>query len=449
MYQNFYNLKKEPFHITPDPEFLFLSPSHKQALGSIIYGVINKKGFVVITGEVGVGKTTILRSYLEKVEKPKVKIIYIFNAALSFKNLLNTIYKELGLDAKTDDVVELLDQLYPILLEEYKQGHTVLLIVDEAQNMSVETLENLRMLSNLETSKDKLLQIVLIGQTEFEKMLNLHELRQLEQRIAVRSTIIPFTKEESIDYIKHRLAMVAIDDTPVFTKGALKKIVRRAKGIPRNINILCDNALITGFGYKKKPVNTNIVKEVIADFGGKAKPSLLRWVLAPTALILLIAGLFLIYPYKGLILSRVENFILPNKPLSIPKVENPAPYQTQELNPIKEENKASIDKSDISQAGQSTPVKEETKPLEEKIIPKPSKTSSPVIRTVKKGDSLFGLTKKIYGYADAKLVEGVQQNNPRIKDINKILIGEEIIFPEVSDNKAKVEVKAEKPQPKP
>jgi len=449
MYQNFYNLKKEPFHITPDPEFLFLSPSHKQALGSIIYGVINKKGFVVITGEVGVGKTTILRSYLEKVEKPKVKIIYIFNAALSFKNLLKTIYKELGLDAKTDDVVELLDQLYPILLEEYKQGHTVLLIVDEAQNMSVETLENLRMLSNLETSKDKLLQIVLIGQTEFEKMLNLHELRQLEQRIAVRSTIIPFTKEESIDYIKHRLAMVAIDDTPVFTKGALKKIVRRATGIPRNINILCDNALITGFGYKKKPVNTNIVKEVIADFGGKAKPSLLRWALAPTALILLIAGLFLIDPYKGLILSRVENFILPNKPLSIPKVENPAPYQTQELNPIKEENKASIDKSDISQAGQSTPVKEEIKPLEEKIIPKPSKTSSPVIRTVKKGDSLFGLTKKIYGYTDAKLVEGVKQNNPRIKDINKILIGEEIIFPEVSDNKAKVEVKAEKPQPKP
>src|SRR4030042_5728643 len=173
MYQNFYNLKKEPFHITPDPECLFLSPSHKQALGSIIYGVINKKGFVVITGEVGVGKTTILRSYLEKVDKPKVKIIYIFNAALSFKNLLNTIYKELGLDAKKDDVVELLDQLYPILLEAQKQGHIVLLVIDEAQNMSVETLENLRMLSNLETSKDKLLQIVLIGQTEFEKMLKL------------------------------------------------------------------------------------------------------------------------------------------------------------------------------------------------------------------------------------------------------------------------------------
>ena len=424
MYQNFYNLKKEPFHITPDPEFLFLSPSHKQALGSIIYGVEKGKGFIVITGEVGVGKTTILRSYLEKVDKPKVKIIYIFNAALSFKNLLNTIYKELGLDAKTDDVVELLDQLYPILLEEYKQGHTVLLIVDEAQNMSVETLENLRMLSNLETSKDKLLQIVLIGQTEFEKMLNLHELRQLEQRIAIRSTIVPFTKEESFDYIKHRLAMVATDDTPVFTKGALKKIVREAKGIPRNINILCDNALITGFGYKKKPVNTKIVREVIADFGGKAKPSLLRWVLAPTALILFIASLFLIYPYRGLFLSKPENPVISRPP---------------EQNPVREEMKPSSKNPGISQTDQTEPPKKEIEiSTAEKI---PEKTSSAIIRIVKKGDNLFRLTKKVYGYADDKLVEGVKQNNPRIKDVNRILIGEEIVFPEIVGSQVKAEAK--------
>src|SRR4030043_383232 len=152
MYQSFYHLKKEPFHITPDPEFLFLSPSHKQALGSIVYGVKNRKGFVLITGEVGVGKTTILRSYLERIDKPKVKIIYIFNANVTFKNLLRTIYKELGLDIKTDDIVEMLNRLYQILMEEYKKGNTVLLIVDEAQSMPIETLEDLRMLSNLETS---------------------------------------------------------------------------------------------------------------------------------------------------------------------------------------------------------------------------------------------------------------------------------------------------------
>ena len=209
MYQHFYHLKKEPFHITPDPEFLFLSPSHKQALGSIIYGVKNRKGFIVITGEVGVGKTTILRSYLEGVTKEKTKIIYIFNANVSFQNLLRTIYKELGVLPKAEDVVEMLNELYQILMEEYKQGNTVLLIVDEAQNMPIRTLENLRMLSNLETSKDKLLQIVLIGQSEFENIINQHNLRQLKQRIAIRSTIVPFTEDESTAYIKHRLAKAA------------------------------------------------------------------------------------------------------------------------------------------------------------------------------------------------------------------------------------------------
>jgi general secretion pathway protein A len=436
-------MKKEPFHITPDPEFLFLSPSHKQALGSIIYGVKNRKGFVVITGEVGVGKTTILRSYLEGVAKQKTKIIYIFNANVSFQNLLRTIYKELGVHVKTDDVVEMLNDLYQILMEEYKQGNTVLLIVDEAQNMPIKTLENLRMLSNLETSKDKLLQIVLIGQYEFEKILDRYELRQLKQRIAIRSTIIPFTKEESLAYIKHRLAKASAKDTQVFSKGALKTIVREAKGIPRNLNILCDNALITGFGYKIKPVNTKIVKEVIADFKGKEKPPLWKWVIAPAAIILFIAGLFLIYPYKGLILSRVDNFISPYKALFISKVENPDPSQTTEVGPIKEEVKPPVEDTDISQTDQAPPTKEETKLPDEKRIPEPSKASFPIVRTVKKGDNLFKLTKKVYGHTDDKLVAMVKQNNPWIKDSNKILVGEEIIFPKVSENQVKAKVKDE------
>jgi len=446
MYQNYYHLKKEPFHITPDPEFLFLSPSHKEALGSIVYGVKNRKGFVVITGEVGVGKTTILRSYLEKVDKPKVRIIYLFNSNITFKNLLRTIYKELGLDVKTDDIVEMLNNLYQILMEEYKQGNTVLLIVDEAQNMPIETLENLRMLSNLETSKNKLFQIVLIGQHEFEKILDLHKLRQLKQRIAIRSTIIPLTEEESMDYVKHRLAKVAVNQSEVFTQGALKRIVKVAKGIPRNLNILCDNALITGFGYKIKPVNAKIVKEVIADFNGKEKPPLWKWVIPPAALLLFIAGLFLIYPYISLILSGVENFISPNKTLSIPKVENPAPSQTKDPTPTKEEMGPWEDKPDISQTEQSIPVKEEMKPSEEKIIPESSKTSSPVIRTVKKGDSLYKLTRKVYGYADVKLIAWVKQNNPWIEDINDIPVGGKIIFPEIVKEKDKVKGEVEKRQ---
>ena len=210
------------------------------------------------------------------------------------------------------------------------------------------------------------------------------------------------------------MAKVALDESPVFTKGALKKIVKRAKGIPRTLNILCDNALITGFGYKKKPVNINIAKEVIADFEGKSSPSLLRWVLAPAILILLIAGLFLIYPYKNLILSRPENPVL-----SLTTAQSP---QKEAMNPA-------IESPGLSEIDQVTPVEEKIEiSTPEKI---PEKKHSPIVRVVKKGDNLFMLTKKVYGYADDKLVEDVKQNNPRIKDINRILIGEEIIFQEI------------------
>ena len=423
MYHTFYHLKKEPFHITPDPEFLFLSPSHKQALGSIIYGVRNRKGFILITGEVGVGKTTILRSYLEVVAKQKTKIIYIFNSNVSFENLLKTIYKELGLEPKSDDPVEMLDGLYQVLMDEFKQGNVVLLIVDEAQNMPVETLENLRMLSNLETSKEKLLQIVLTGQSEFEKILNRHELRQLKQRVAIRSTIVPFTEVESMAYIKHRLARVTLNGSPAFTSRALRRIAREAKGNPRTLNILCDNALITGFGYKMIPVNTEVVKEVLADFRRKGKASPLKWVFASAALFSFVVGLFLIYSYGDLILSKVENFFTSYKSLLISKAENSDPSRTTAAGPVTErvqEVQPSTDKPGISQPD-PLPVADQTVP-------------APVIRrTVQEGDTLYRLTRKVYGEADDKLVAWVKQNNPSIKDINNIPVGMEIIFPEVKE----------------
>src|SRR4030042_4521994 len=219
-----------------------------------MYGVEQRKGFVAIIGEVGVGKTTILRSYLEEINKQQLKIIYIFNTNVSFNGLLKTICQELELSAKTDDSFEMVNRLHQWLISEYREGRNVVLIIDEAQNMPVKTLENLRMLSNIETSTDKLIQIVLVGQPELEQKLNLKALRQLNQRIAIKSTIATLTKQESLDYIKHRLALVAAEDATVFTTGAMNRIAKKAKGIPRTINILCDNALITGYGYQKQPV---------------------------------------------------------------------------------------------------------------------------------------------------------------------------------------------------
>ncbi len=287
MYTEFYHLKKCPFHITPDPEFLFLSPSHKQALASIIYGVEERKGFIAIVGEVGVGKTTILRSYLESVDKDRMKIIYTFNPNLSFEGVLKLISRELGVENPATDTFEMVDALHHKLIEEYREGRNVVFIIDEAQNMPVETLENLRMLSNLETSKDKLMQIVLIGQPELERVLNQYELRQLKQRIAIYSTISPLTEAESFEYIKFRLIQASSVKVPVFTKGAAQEIVRQAKGIPRSINIIADNALITGFGAQRKPVTTKIVREVVSDLKPRSKPRL-RWGFAVFGAVVLI-----------------------------------------------------------------------------------------------------------------------------------------------------------------
>jgi general secretion pathway protein A len=281
MYLDFYKFQKNPFHITPDPEFLFLSSGHKEAFAALIYGIEERKGFIAITGEIGVGKTTILRAYLEGADHDKLKVVYIFNAVLSFEGLLKQIFNELGLVAEQGSgVPELVNQLHRFLIEEYKNDGNVALIIDEAQNMPIETLENLRMLSNLETSKDKLVQIVMVGQSEFERKLELTELRQLKQRIAIRCLIKPLDREESLAYIQHRLMRGSSFYNQVFTKGALNRIVDEAKGFPRLINILCDNVLITGFGYQCNPATEKIVKEVISDFRGSKSRGIFRIIVA-------------------------------------------------------------------------------------------------------------------------------------------------------------------------
>ena len=277
MYLQHFHLTRAPFHITPDPEFLYSSPSHREALASIIYGVEARKGFLALVGEVGVGKTTVLRTFTEKADKEKLKIIYLFNANMTFKTLVKTLCAEMDLSSDTEDYFDLVPRLYEALIEQYRLGRNVVLIIDEAQNMPIETLENLRMLSNLETTTDKLLQIVLCGQIELDYMLSLQQLRQLKQRIVVRAVISPLTPVESEEYIRHRLARAGCTRRIPFTKTALKEIVRHARGIPRIINILCDNALLTTFGYRKEKADGNIVKEVIIDRGEKKRPAFQRW----------------------------------------------------------------------------------------------------------------------------------------------------------------------------
>lgn len=288
MYLGHYGLEREPFHITPDPDFLYLSPSHREAFATVVYGVEKRKGFVALTGEVGVGKTTVLRAYLKRVENSPVRPIYIFNPDVTFDQLLVMILRSLDEEPGDAPASAMIDRIHWLLIEAYKRNENVALIIDEAQNMPVETLEKLRMLSNLETTTDKLIQIVLVGQPELEQKLELHQLRQLRQRLAVRARVKALSPKETHEYIQHRLTQAGAVRDDIFTPAAIRAIIRHAKGNPRVTNILADNSLIAGFGADAPSVTDKIVREVIADLDGR-KPRALRWTLAAAGLTVLLA----------------------------------------------------------------------------------------------------------------------------------------------------------------
>ncbi|MGB0910957.1 MAG: AAA family ATPase [Nitrospirales bacterium] len=292
MYLQFFGLTEKPFHTTPDPRFLYSSSSHREALAALIYSIEQRQGFVTIIGEVGVGKTLILRAFLELVNSELDQTVYIYNSNLSFKALLREVLDELDQQPRADDVDTMIHQLQEVLIAQYRKKGTIVLLIDEAQNMPIATLENLRMLSNIETTTDKLLQIVLIGQPELDTLLSERALRQLRQRITHRATIQPLTKSESIEYIRHRLAKAGARPSSVLTKQAINSILKEAKGIPRLLNILCDATLLTGFGYQEKPISAKTAKEVISDFQGKSSYSIWRWVPSTIAALLLIVAIY-------------------------------------------------------------------------------------------------------------------------------------------------------------
>ncbi|MFH1148418.1 MAG: AAA family ATPase [Pseudomonadota bacterium] len=406
MYLGFYGLKREPFHITPDPDFLFMSESHKQALGSIIYGIQKKKGFIAITGSVGVGKTTIVRSYIDKETNRDLRTIYVFNSNITFEVLARTICRELNLEAGDGDPSEMVNRLHLELIDRYSSGQTIVLIIDEAQNMPVETLENLRMLSNLETSKEKLVQIVLIGQPEFDEMLERHELRQLKQRIAIRTVISPLKGDESLEYINHRLSRAGLKNKSVFTRNALRLIMRNANGIPRLLNVLCDNALLTGYGYQQNPVTSRMVKEVIVDFDKKRKALVFRWrFLAILSPVILFAVLLFSF-YQSAVSSRVAT--RDRFRSSGIKVER----KTKTSKPVL--NSAQVDRQIPAQAAQTPGA----------------------YRVIKKGDTLTGLVTDIYRLDSRhpknwELIHAVKETNPGILDVNRIRAGDKIVFPHI------------------
>jgi general secretion pathway protein A len=265
MYCEFFGFNEKPFTITPNPHFMYLSNIHREAFARLLYGVDSHAGFISLTGEVGTGKTTMLRTLMGHLDQEKYRNALILNSHLPRVQLLSNICREFEIQVKHKNATGYLDALNRFLLEQNSQGKTVVLVIDEAQNLKSDVLEQVRLISNLETEKDKLIQIILAGQPEFNDILNRHDLRQLNQRITIRCNLTPMDFVDTAEYIKHRLKLAGGRNPELFSKGAISKIFRFSRGVPRLINVVCEQALVMAWTEESLSVSPLIASSVISE----------------------------------------------------------------------------------------------------------------------------------------------------------------------------------------
>src|SRR5580704_7551080 len=300
MYLSFFGLNEKPFAITPDPRYLYLSERHAEALAHLLYGINEAGGFVQLTGEVGTGKTTIVRSLLAQTPK-NAEIALILNPRMTAPEFLLTICEELGIGVQNSapgSLKDLVDILSYYLLHAHAAGKRVVLVVDEAQNLSPDVLEQVRLLTNLETNTQKLLQIILIGQPELRELLGRNELRQLAQRITGRYHLHPLSRDETAAYVRHRLR-VAGATNDIFSPAALSEIFRLSQGVPRVINVFCDRALLGAYSLDRHRVTSPLVRHAASEvFGRRFTPHWLPWAATAGIAALLVGGLLVLWNFQ-------------------------------------------------------------------------------------------------------------------------------------------------------
>lgn len=450
MYREFYRLREGPFSLTPDPKYLFLTDGHKEALAAVAYGVQERKGFVLILGEVGTGKTTIIRHILKQFGD-RLRVVYVLNARVTFEELLRITLRELEIRPASGQRLDMIDALNDFLLAEAAAGRSVVMIIDEAQHLTVAVLEEIRMLSNLETAQGKLLQIVLVGQPELGHKLAQAELRQLRQRIGLVAELKPLTAAETAGYIAHRLRIAGAPQPQLFTRRALRKIYRASGGLPRLVNVICDKALILGYAASARRIRGRLVRLALADrkvferapdrraltkrgLGPRqARPRLLR----PLAAALVVT----VVVWLGwLVLGRDERLAFP-----VPTIGALAPVTTAPVSPASAP--AAVSAPPV--ALPVTPVAADLSPRGSEIAGEtalpgvaaatettprtPAPAAAPVDRelVVSAGDTLGGLVNAVYGRVDLTLLDVVRQANPSVTDVDVIVVGQRLRFPPV------------------
>jgi len=442
MYREHFGLKLKPFSITPDPKFLYMSPGHKEALSHLLYGIKEGSGFVVITGEVGTGKTTILNAFLLRLP-PRMPKVVIKNPHLKPENLYYLLGEAIGMpeDKRNQDCIHEFE-------EKLKTTGGAVLIVDEAQGLSMEMLEEIRLLSNLETVHEKLVQIMLLGQQELNEKLNSPQLRQLKQRIGVKYHIPPLDSNETKDYIDHRLRVAGYEPMaePLFTSSALGEIYRYSRGFPRLINIVCDNVLVTGYTEDAKQISINMVKKVVADlektYGKTSSPAAGSLSSGSTMKAALAAGLGVLV----LILAAAGWMALPRMGDSLTARWFSHNNGTGSPPVIPQDSTAHRASGDISaQAlplrGSDTPAQDSRKvilqdrsgdatpPVPPSLAEPLANNTSSVTFTIGAGDTVAKLAAKHYGRVDTEILAAVRRANPSIPNVDLVFQGQKVVLP--------------------
>lgn len=436
MYLDYYGLRRRPFEGTPDPSFFYYSSAHREALAAIQYGVQQNKGLILISGDVGTGKTTLIQTYLRNVDDSIISI-YVDYPFVSMSQLVKYLAGKLGVtEHQAQFPLELIEAITTRLVELKQQGKHVVLIFDEAQHLNTKILEFIRLLSNLQTHEEKLINIALVGQTELLSKIESPVLRQLRQRIVIQRVLIPLDFDETVNYIEHRLLVAGASECP-FTRKALKLIFRETRGIPRLVNVLCDNSMLAGFIARSKSITPSIVKRVIREsLPDRHRTPVQRRRLALTLIFLLCIALATGWNiYSG---KRLQSDLDVKEPAShyqvdaetlkssigVVQIEAEMLKGLRESEALPEEGSEYVNES-AGEYGQTVELLSTQANLEP--IVKVIETT----RGVKPREALLKIIMETYGKSNDTLLDIVQQYNPSLKNIDLVYAGQEIVFPKL------------------
>jgi type II secretory pathway predicted ATPase ExeA len=446
MFLDFYKMKEQPFGVTPDPRFLYLGKSHREALASLYYGIESDRGFVALIAQPGLGKTTLTFQLLEKLQKCS-RTVFLFQTKCNSRDLFHYLLNGLGVDTEGMELVSMHNKLNQILSYEMLAGRRFVLAIDEAQNLDPEVLETIRLLSNFETSQAKLLQIVLIGQPQLARKLASPELEQLRQRISVFARIEPFGSEETSRYIAHRLEVAGYEGGPLFAPGALRMIAEHSQGIPRKINALCFSALSLRCATDRKQVDVAIMEEVIADGGVESleqsrvarrlvsspvvgRPSVITYPVKPRRSL----GRWAIGVASVAACVAIGIGVLT---LSPSRVDRSIQVSSEAWASIR--NSAASIRSLIVAKSRSVPFSstlnvqaaELPKAHDDQLIPTSEGEGTRAV-IVQRGDTFRQIVLRIVGTYNGETIEEIRKLNPGIADFNQLEVGQTILLPRVS-----------------